>query len=140
MSNLGFQIVVDKVTPSLARLNSGALRARAVLSGATALMALAQRAFDEPGLRPAAWAPRKKPASHALLILSGDLRQKMTVSASGEEAMVTIGSDYAATHQLGRGGIPARPYFPALDGQLTDEGVAAIDEVVSVLVGDAYKG
>jgi phage gpG-like protein len=67
----------------------------------------------------------------------------MTVATSGDDAIVTIASPYAAVHQLGsagKGGIPARPYFPVLNGQLTDDGVEAINDVVEVLVGSAYEG
>jgi phage gpG-like protein len=54
------------------------------------------------------------------LILTGSLEQSFSLSVSDSEAVVTANSGYAATHQFGRGPIPARPFFPVIDGQLTD--------------------
>ena len=99
------------------------------------------RAFDEPGLRPAAW-PARKPskAGNPLLIKSGNLRQSIHAQLVGNDA-VRVGSPvvYAAVHQLGsrKKGIPARPFFPVLHDQLTGNVQAEIKDVVDVLVGKA---
>jgi phage gpG-like protein len=143
MSGLAFTVTGDQLTPSLTRLASPALQARAVLGAATALAALAQRAFDEPALRPSSWAPRKKSRPHPLLILSGDMRQNVHVSPDGDSAEIRFSQPYAKVHQLGsaKRNIPARPFFPATSGgQITAPGLAAIEDVINVLVGDAYRG
>lgn len=147
MAGLGFTLTQDAISPSLAHLAGQPLQDRIALAAATALVGLAQRAFDEPDLRPSEWAPRKKPASHPLLLLSGTLRQSIhAVSLGGGKADIKMPVEYAAHQQLGsrktsgRGsGVPPRPFFPALDGQITERGYEAIDDVVDVLIGKAGR-
>jgi phage gpG-like protein len=57
---------------------------------------------------------------------------------------VIIGSakeDYAGVQQLGsrNGRIPARPYFPVLNDQLTGNASDELGDVLSVLIGEAGK-
>lgn len=146
MPGLGFTLTRDSISPALAHLAGSELENRMVLGAATALAALAQRAFDEPSLRPSAWAPRKPSSKgdHPLLILSGTLRQSIHPSGlGGGAAEIRIPPVYAAHQQFGsdktsgRGsGIPARPFFPALDGEITTRGREDIDEVLKVLIGE----
>lgn len=143
MSAIGFSLTQDGVSPALAQLAGRALQDRIVQSAATVLASLAQRAFDEPGVRPASWPARKKPASHPLLLLSGTMRQSIHVASAGDgKAEIRVPTVYAATHQFGSakstgrgGGVPARPFFPERDGQLTAAAVQGVDEVVQVLIG-----
>ncbi len=111
----------DGISPELAR-KAAALRDRKPILEAMGLqlVSITKRAFSDPGLRPAPWAARKKPASHSLLRLSGAMWQSIRISDLNN-CQVTVGSDriYAALQQLGSGkgsgrgsGVPARPFFP----------------------------
>lgn len=114
---------------------------RCTLAAATALAGLAVRAFDETGLRPTPWAPRKKSkGTHPLLILSGTMRQGIHARQEGKTA-ARLGTPviYGATHQLGRDGIPARPFFPVLNDQLTGRANQEIGGVLAALIGAAGK-
>jgi phage gpG-like protein len=143
--SLGFQLTHDSISPALSHLAGSDMENRMVLGAATALAALAQRAFDEPGLRPSAWAPRKASSKgdHPLLLLSGTLRQSIHPGqAGGGQCEIRIPPVYAAHQQLGsdktsgRGsGVPARPFFPALNGEITPRGYEDIDAVMEALVG-----
>lgn len=145
MAAISLIVRKDQVTPKLGALASPELIRRATLAAGTVLGALAQRAFDEPGLRPTPWPARKSGGGHPLLIKSGTLRQSIHVRPEGADA-VRVGTPvvYGALHQLGSGkssgrgsGVPARPFFPVLNDQLTGVATAAIDDVVSVLIGAA---
>jgi len=145
MPSLGFTLTRDEITPALTKVASSALHDQLAISAAMALAGIAQRAFDEPGLRPAAWAPRKSGGGHPLLLLSGTLRQSIHAAGLGNGAAeIRMPPVYAATQQLGsakasgRGsGVPARPFFPALNDQLTGQAVQAIDDVMSILIRGA---
>ncbi len=145
MSALSFDLKLDDISPSLSRLNSEKLRDELLMGIGTVIQSMAQRAFDEPGLRPTPWAQRKSGGAHPLLIKSGDLRQGIHVIKAGADT-VRIGSPtkYAAHHQLGsskssgRGsGVPARPFFPVLNDQLTGNAKMEIKDVVDALIGSA---
>jgi phage gpG-like protein len=141
------RVTRDSLTPSLHRLSDPKLLEAGILAAGTSLIAVTQRAFDEPGLRPTAWANRKSGGSHPLLLLSGTLRQAWHLQGSGSLS-VTLGNPtkYAAHHQFGspkssgRGsGVPARPSFPVTkDGQLTKAGNEAISEALEAVISDAY--
>lgn len=137
MASLSFDLTLDDISPSLARLGTQKLRDRLLMGMGTVLVSHAQRAFDEPQLRPTPWAKRKDPKpKHPLLIKSGDLRQGLHLVKAGKDT-VRVGSPtpYAATHQLGRGAILARPFFPVLDDQLTGNARMEIQDAVDALIG-----
>ena len=144
---MSFELTRDDVSPSLARLGDERLLARGVLAAGTALMAITQRAFDEPGLRATPWPPRKSGGSHPLLLKSGTLRQGWHVRPQGSLA-VLIGNPakYAAHQQFGsakssgRGsGVPARPTFPVTkSGVLTKAGENAVGDALEAVI-DAAK-
>lgn len=138
---LAFQIKIDQITPSLAHLADEELEREIVQGMATVVESMAVRAFDEPGLRPSSWPARKKAAGHPLLIKSGNLRQGIHSAMKGKEAVVGSPTPYAAAHQLGstKRNIPARPFFPVLEDQLTGNATEEINEVVELLVGRAAK-
>jgi phage gpG-like protein len=139
MADLSFDLNLDQVTPSLSRLASEQLRDRLLQGIGTVIVSHAQRAFDEPGLRPASWKPRKsKKEKHPLLIKSGDLRQGLNFQKEGSSS-IRMGSPtkYAATHQLGRDAIPARPFFPVLNNALTGNVTMEINDVVDALISGA---
>jgi len=137
---IAFQLKLDQITPSLGALADEALRRRMVQAMGTVVESLAVRAFDEPGLRPSAWPARKKSkATNPLLIKSGNLRQSIHTQLSGDTAKVGTPVVYGAAHQLGsaKKGIPARPFFPVVEDQLTGHAQAEIQDVVDALVGNA---
>jgi len=139
MSDLSFDLKLDDISPSLARLGTQKLRDRMLMGIGTVIMSNAERAFDEPQLRPAPWAKRKDPKpKHPLLIKSGDLRKGIHVTKAGSDT-IRVGSPtpYAATHQLGRGAIKARPFFPVLNDQLTGNASMEIKDVLNALIGSA---
>lgn len=47
----------------------------------------------------------------ALLVLSRDLQRGIRAQVIGDELQIGSDRPYAATHQFGRGGIPARPFL-----------------------------
>lgn len=140
MAAISIQLRADQVTPGLQALQDPELMRRISLAAGTLMSSFAQRAFDEAGLRPAPWPARKDNKSHPLLRLSHDLRQGIHVQQSGSDS-VRIGSPakYAATHQLGRGGIPARPFFPVRNDQLTGEVTDAMAEAARILIEQATQ-
>lgn len=138
---IAFQLKLDEITPSLANLADDELKKKILLGMGTVVESLGVRAFDEPSLRPTAWPARKKSkAAHPLLIKSGNLRQSIHTQVQGSDS-VKVGTPvvYGATHQLGSkdGRIPARPFFPVLEDQLTGNAQAEIKDVVDVLIGKA---
>jgi phage gpG-like protein len=82
-----------------------------------------------------------------MLRKSGTLWKSIRITEKNNST-VTVGSDraYAAVHQLGskkktgRGsGIPARPFFPVLDGKLTAIARKKIDDVARAKVAHLLK-
>ncbi len=130
---------LDDITPSLDALASDKLKARMLEAAGTLIGSLAQRAFDEPSLRPKSWAARKDEKPHALLIKSGDLRQGIHHQVRGDSVVIGSPKAYAAVHQLGgkKRPIPARPYFPVLNDQLTGEATAELNDIMTALIGQA---
>jgi phage gpG-like protein len=90
-------------------------------------LAITQEQFgpDKPN-RPAPWPPLSEKYKKRIgysgppkLVLSGDLQNSFDVTATPNEVIITAHSGHAATHQFGRGNIPARPFAPVVDGKLT---------------------
>jgi phage gpG-like protein len=155
-----FTLTQDQISPSLAALSEPSLRQRVLKGMGTVVMSNAQRAFDEPSLRPTPWAKRKG-GTNPLMIKSGDLRQGIHMQVQGESVVVGSPAKYAAIHQLGgtitaKGGgllrfkigdrwiskksvkIPARPFFPFdARGQLTGNARQEIQDVTDALIGGA---
>lgn len=70
-------------------------------AGAQAVLSLAQGAFNNPALRPAAWPVRKR-GSNPLLKKLGTLFQSIrVVSVSNKSAIVGTDRAYANCHQFG---------------------------------------
>jgi len=136
--------VSDTVTPDLRNRIARLAHPTALLNSiGNAVAYLAKRAFSEPGLRPAAWPP-KKDGSTATLRKTSVLSKSPRVTAVTSTS-VTVGSDrpYAAIHQLGkpfpwrRGqkkgkAFPARPFFPFTpEGRLTERADQEIRHVIA---------
>lgn len=113
---MSFQIR-DGISPELARLAHRVADRKPILEAmGLQLVGITKRAFSDPSLRVAAWAPRKSGGTHQLLKKSGALWQSIRITALSNDS-VTVGSDriYAAVHQFGgtpKQNIPARPFFP----------------------------
>jgi phage gpG-like protein len=121
--------ITDTISPKLRKLGTTtpALRQAVLEAMGLQLVSLTKRAFNDASLRAAPWPPHKRPRGNQLLKRSGALFQSIRI-ASLTDRSVTVASDrpYAAVHQLGsakssgRGsGIPARPFFPVLNGKFT---------------------
>ena len=143
-----YTIVSDTVTPDLkARLARVQNLEPALRRMGMALVNHARQAFTVPSKRPAPWpelSPRtlakkkKKGYGSKPLIASGMLaRSPRVVSVNRNE--VVVGSDraagtysLAAIHQLGapRRHIPARPFFPFLNGQTMPEAQAQVAAIL----------
>ncbi len=138
---IAFTLKLDEITPALHALADDKLKQRIVQGMATVVESLAVRAFDEPSLRPTSWPARKKSkAANPLLIKSGNLRQSIhTQLLGGGAAKVGTPVAYGAAHQLGssKRGLPARPFFPVVEDQLTGHAQSEIRDVVDVLIGKA---
>lgn len=115
----------DGISPDLVRRARAAGDKRPLLQAmGQAVKSLGVQAFTDPAKRAQAWAPRLDDLPHALLQKSTMLRKSIRVTGLSADT-VRIGSDrpYAATHQLGRDGIPARPFLPFYKtGQMTPLG------------------
>lgn len=106
----GLLNAIDKPAPLLAELGEYALRTtRDRFKSQTAPDGTAWAAL-------APWYQREKRRNkNRVLTLNGYLRGQMAVQVN--EKSVQVGSNfiYAATHQFGRGAIPARPYLGLSD-------------------------
>lgn len=134
----------DTISPTLRRAAAGIADKRPILEAmGLQLVSLTKRAFNEPGLRPAAW-PAKWDGSPATLRKNQVLSHSIRIAALSNSS-VTVATDriYAAIHQ--RGGVirpknakalrfvlggqvifaksvtmPARPFFPFVGDRMTD--------------------
>lgn len=90
------------------------------------------------------WPPRKDNLPHPLLIKSGDLKAAATEKGAsgaiehinGREVQVGVEGTsvpYAATHQFGRGPIPARPYHDVDEVFLDECREVLADELVELI-------
>jgi phage gpG-like protein len=110
----------------------------ALVAMGTALVNYTKRTFNDASLRAAPW-PAKKSGGASNLKRDGVLWRSPRVVKTTKTS-VTVGSDrvlYAAVHQLGSaqtGGIPARPFFPILNGQLTSKAAKRVEHAAEVVV------
>lgn len=115
-------------------------RARAVsnkrpllLAMGTAAVGVGKQAFTDSAARPMTWAPRKDPSkTHPLLMLSGNLEASLRGDrVSGDTVTISADKPYAATHQLGRDEIPARPFLPFFpDGRISPLGKVKVERAL----------
>jgi phage gpG-like protein len=123
----------DGISPELQRLARRVTNRRPILEAmGLEFVSITKRAFSDSSLRPSPWAP-KKDGAPATLRKSGALWQSIRVAQVTND-FVTAASDriYAAIHQFGGTGkvkMPARPFFPILDGKLTAEAAKKINAV-----------
>ena len=133
--------IKDTLSPALRRRAAALHNRKPILQAMGAeFVSLTKRAFTTPSLRAQPW-PDKRDGTPATLRQSGALWQSIRVAETTNDA-VTVGSDrkYAAIHQFGgkiqRGDktttMPARPFFPVLNGRLTPEAQKQIGNVAQL--------
>lgn len=114
-------------------------RPAALKAAANELLNATDEAFTDPSYRQKNWAPlspktiARKPANSGILVNSGILKNASLgkyVNPSDNTIGVSTSCKYAATHQFGRGPIPARPFVPITeDGDIAPAHVK--DDVVT---------
>jgi phage gpG-like protein len=114
----------DTLTPDLTQRIKALENRRPVLEAMSlSLVSQAKRAFNDASLRAAAWPPKKN-GQPATLKKTGMLWASLRITLITNDS-VHAGSDrpYAPVHQLGsaKKNIPARPFFPVLGGQITQQ-------------------
>lgn len=126
MASVGFKVTRDDISPKLAAMALAARNPEKVFRAmGTTFMSITMGNFNDAGsdYRPSVW-PAKKDGSPSKLQKSGTLSRSFHLTVSSAGATVSNPTIYAATHQFGRtegrgSPIPARPFFPVLDGHLT---------------------
>ncbi len=119
-------ITRDDISPALSRMARAAKNPSKTLRAmGTTFMSITMGNFNDAGadMRPSQWAA-KKDGSPSKLQKSGTLARSFHLEVSETKATVSNPTIYAATHQFGRtfgrgAPIPARPFYPVLDGKLT---------------------
>jgi phage gpG-like protein len=148
MINIDVKIDTSRFDRMMSDLPGAMARAqkRALEDIGTAVESRATRAFKNPNLRPATWAPRKPSKhddGHPLLIKHprGGLWKSITHRLEGADTVV-VGSDkeYAGYHQTGTKHMPARPFFPVdANGRLVPEMERKIQRVARKAYEDELK-
>lgn len=139
------RLVKDEVTRDLGdaeRLLSPRGSRALVGAAAQVLVEQGRAAFNQPGLRPSTWAPRKDKKTHPLLKKSGTLWQSLTQTVISEKTAV-VSSDqlYAAFHQFGTKHMPARPFIPVRpDNQLTERAERLVTAAVQRTAKSIMRG
>ncbi|MGA3268065.1 MAG: phage virion morphogenesis protein [Verrucomicrobiota bacterium] len=133
MSGLGFHLTRNDVSPALSKLAATARHPAPVFRAmGTVFLSITMGTFNDAGAdyRPKVWVP-KKDGTPSKLQKSGTLSRSFHLAVTDKNATVSNPCIYAATHQFGRtegrgSPIPARPFFPVVDGKLTDRAAEKI--------------
>lgn len=118
-------LIKDGISPDLQkRARAAGDKKPLLLAMGQSIKALGIQAFTDSTKRPEYWAPRKDDLPHALLQKSTMLRKSLRGDViQGDSVIISSDRPYAATHQLGRDHIPARPFLPFYkSGQMTSLG------------------
>ena len=142
MSALSFRITRNDISPALSKMAAAAKRPEPVLRAmGTTLLSITMGNFKSGNAqyRPKTW-PAKRDGNPATLQKSGTLSRAFHLAVTNTHATVSNPMVYAAIHQLGgkitgnpwlrfkignrwvtlhEVTIPARPFFPVLNGRLT---------------------
>ncbi|MDE2104419.1 MAG: phage virion morphogenesis protein [Patescibacteria group bacterium] len=135
-AGLSFKLTRNDVSPFLSRMARAAKHPEKVFRAmGTTFMSLTMGAFNDVGeeYRPSPWpalkhdqrgGAGKKAGEASNLQLHSVLARSFHLTVSDTGATVSNPTVYAATHQFGRdfgrgSPIPARPFFPVKDGELT---------------------
>lgn len=124
----------DTISPDIRRRAAAVGNKRPLLLAmGTAAVSLGKQSFSNASVRPAAWPARKDPdKTHPLLLLSGNLEASLRGDRiQGDTVYLDSNTPYAATHQLGRDDIPARPFLPVLaSGQISPLGRTKVERAL----------
>lgn len=165
MANITVKIEKDDITPALHRAIAGARNKRPILlaMGQT-FKSITEGTFNSVGAsyRPTPWKP-KRDGTPSILQKSTMMAKSFHLEVSGDSATVSNSTIYAAIHQLGgvirpknkkalrffSGGkwwmvkqvtMPARPFFPVLNGKLTEKAAKMIGNAARRVVERMFKG
>jgi phage virion morphogenesis protein len=131
-----FKVTRNDISPALSRTIKGVRppgRKRVLRAMGTTFKSITEGTFNSAGsaYRPKEWAP-KKDGSPSILQKTTTMAKSFALEVTDDAAVVSNPTKYAATHQFGRpqgkGEIPARPFYPVVDGKLTpkaEEKIAA---------------
>lgn len=135
MSRVSFTVKVDTLRPQLAKLQAAGKDTTPVMrSMGNVFKSITEGNFNSVGAqhRPAPW-PAKKDGTAATLKKSGLLWHSFHLTVGKNLATLSNPTPYAAHHQFGsskatgRGsGLPARPFYPVVNNQLTPYAQAQI--------------
>ena len=139
MASVGFKITRNDISPALTKLANAARNPEKVYRAmGTTFMAITMGNFNDVGsdYRPVAWPALKhdqkggpgKAGDPSKLQLNNVLARNFFLEVTSSGAKVSNPTIYAATHQFGReaANIPARPFFPVLNGKLTPKAAEKI--------------
>lgn len=121
MAAFSFRITRNDISPALSRMASAAKRPEPIFRAmGTTFLSLIMGNFKSADYRPIPWAA-KKDGTPSTLQKSGTLSRSFHLSVSNTGATVSNPMVYAAAHQFGyeKRKLPARPFFPVVDGKLT---------------------
>ena len=127
-------LIKDGISPDLQRRARAAADKRPLLLAmGQSVKALGVQAFTDSAKRPAYWAPRKDEKPHPLLLESGTLEASLQGERiQGDRVIISSSTAYAATHQLGRDHIPARPFLPFhKSGEITALGRTRVESALT---------
>ncbi len=123
MAAVTFKVTHNDVSPKLAALAATAKHPEKVFRAmGTTFMSITMGNFNDVGakFRPKTWA-NKKDGTASKLQRSGTLSRSFHLTVTDSSATVSNPTIYAAAHQFGfpERNLPARPFFPVVDGKLT---------------------
>ena len=128
MSRVSFTVKVNTLGPALKKLSAAGKDTTPVMrSMGNVFKSITEGNFNSVGSsrRPAPW-PAKKDGTPATLKKSGLLWHSFHLTLTPKTATLANPTPYAAHHQFGssktsgRGsGLPARPFYPVANGELT---------------------
>jgi phage gpG-like protein len=129
MAGVSFKITRNDISPKLAVLAGEARNPKNVLRAmGTTFMSITMGNFNDVGAdyRPTVWAAKKADGRPSKLQQSGTMSRAFHLEVADKFAKVSNPVIYAATHQFGRdfgrgAPIPARPFFPVVNGKLTSK-------------------
>lgn len=137
MSGVKIKVEVTALSQALRRTASRCRRLRPAFAEIGEMLVRSVQKNFQAGGRPDRWVGRKSPAKtpgSKLLIDTGRLVNSITSRHTNSYAEVGTNVVYGATHQFGRGPIPARPFLVV---QADDE--RAFAEVIAEHIAEPLK-
>lgn len=145
MATVKISVTVDTVTPKIRALQSVGKDTTPVMRAmGTTFKSITEGNFNSAGAqyRPTPW-PAKKDGSPSNLKMTGLLWHSFHLTTTRDKSSLANPTPYAARHQFGDvdgKGMPARPFYPVLNGQLTPiarekiaaAGMRAVEKIAGV--------